>query len=126
MKNQSLFASLTLVGLLASCNQNGNQVPTTTLPAGTTREVFYVAPNTASCIGLFPTTCMLTKANLNDKWSFFYGGISGFNYQPGYRYKLSVLATKVVNPPADASNTNYALEKVIEKTADSSVAVVGQ
>ncbi|MFZ4461245.1 MAG: DUF4377 domain-containing protein [Patescibacteria group bacterium] len=35
------------------------------------------------------------------RWQNFYGSISGFEYVPGYNYRLQVLVTKVSNPPAD-------------------------
>ncbi|WP_420597034.1 DUF4377 domain-containing protein [Deinococcus sp.] len=89
-------------------------------------RVLYVAPNTAPCTGNGPRTCFLTKENEMGKWQFFYDGIVGFSYEPGYRYKLSVEVTPVANPPADAPNANYTLLNILEKAEDSTLAVINQ
>jgi Domain of unknown function (DUF4377) len=54
---------------------------------------------------------------IGGKWSSVYGGISGFDFIPGYTYRLRVLETKVENPPADGSAIGYTLLKVISKRA---------
>jgi hypothetical protein len=52
-----------------------------------------------------------------EDWSYFYGDIAGFTYEPGYTYDLSVEKTPVSDPPADAPSIRYVLKKLIAKKA---------
>lgn len=50
-------------------------------------------------------------------WQLFYDRIEGFDYQPGYIYKLFIKKEKL-NPatvPADGSSIKYTLVKMVEK-----------
>ena len=79
-------------------------------------QILYVSDKQVDCYGIAPQTCMLVKSNLKDDWEYFYDEISGFNYKPGYQYKLQVKKSAVKNPQQDASSLKYQLIKVI--TAD--------
>ncbi|QNK62566.1 META domain-containing protein [Pedobacter sp. PAMC26386] len=68
----------------------------------------------ANCTGVGPQTCYLVKYSNSKDWEFFYGGIVGFNYKPGYRYTLLVSRTKRANVPADASMYIYRVKRVIK------------
>lgn len=75
-----------------------------------------VKENTEPCTGVVPMNCLHVKEGNARTWSNFYSSIEGFNYQPGYRYKLIVKKTKVKEPvPADASAYTYRLKKVVYK-----------
>ncbi len=52
-----------------------------------------------------------------EDWSYFYGDIDGFTYEPGYVYDLAVEKTPVNDPPADASSIRYTVKKLIAKKA---------
>ncbi|MBB5635752.1 heat shock protein HslJ [Pedobacter cryoconitis] len=69
----------------------------------------------ANCTGMGPQTCYLVKYRTSKDWEFFYGGITGFSYKPGYRYTLLVTRTKRTNVPADASMYLYKLKRVIKQ-----------
>ncbi|MBB6273374.1 heat shock protein HslJ [Pedobacter cryoconitis] len=69
----------------------------------------------ANCTGMGPQTCYLVKYRTSKDWEFFYGGITGFSYKPGYRYTLLVTRTKRTNVPADASIYLYKLKRVIKQ-----------
>lgn len=43
------------------------------------------------------------------------GSIAGFDYEPGYKYRVKLRLTKFANPPADGRDTEYQLIKVISK-----------
>ncbi len=113
---KKLVLSAVAISLLSGC---------TMMPQKDIRTL-YVAPNTSPCVGGAPLTCLLTKENPDGKWQFFYDNIAGFNYEAGFRYKLSVVVTKVNNPPADASSLNWRLVKIEEKVADTTPAVINQ
>jgi len=69
----------------------------------------------ANCTGMGPQTCYLVKYKTSKDWEFFYGGITGFSYKPGYRYTLLVTRTKRKNVPADASLYLYRVKRVIKR-----------
>lgn len=75
-----------------------------------------VKEDLASCSGVGRMNCMQVKYKNSKDWEFFYGGITGFKHQVGYRYVLLVERTKRKNPPADASAYEYRLKKVLKKT----------
>ncbi|WP_316793898.1 DUF4377 domain-containing protein [Pedobacter frigoris] len=70
----------------------------------------------ASCTGVAPQTCFQVKYTNSTDWELFYSEISGFKYQPGYRYELLVSRTKRANVPADASAYTYKLKRIVKKT----------
>lgn len=74
-----------------------------------------VKEDLASCTGVAPMTCMQVKYKNSKDWELFYSQISGFKYQPGYRYVLLVNRTKRTNVPADASAYEYKLKRVVKK-----------
>ena len=83
--------------------------------------VYWVNSYKVDCVGAGPMKCMLIqKGNeaVAGEWQNFYTQIEGFDYRPGFIYKLLVKEEKIQNPPADASSIKYSLIKVIEKKAD--------
>lgn len=50
-----------------------------------------------------------------DQFQFFYGGITGFEFEPGFIYELEVLKRNVENPPADAPSIEYILLNEVSK-----------
>ncbi len=57
-------------------------------------KTVYIAPETVDCVGVAPQKCLQIKENLEDDWTFFYGTIEGFNYEPGYFYQLKIAQKK--------------------------------
>ena len=55
-----------------------------------------------------------------ENWQYFYSYIDGFDYKPGYIYKLVVREDTIAKEkvPADASSIKFTLVKVIEKQKD--------
>lgn len=75
-----------------------------------------VKENTVHCEGVAPMDCLQVKEGTAKTWSNFYTTIKGFNYKPGYQYKLTVIKKKRTgNIPADASAYSYQLKKIIYK-----------
>lgn len=69
-----------------------------------------------SCTGVAPMECLEVKIGKDKDWSYFYDEIEGFDYEPGYVYKLKVERTKRKgNLPADASVYTYKLKKMVCK-----------
>ena len=77
-----------------------------------TREVT-VGPTLAKCYGVSLQSCMLVDGE------FFYDGIEGFEYEPGYDYRLRVGKYDPWGggePPQDAGRYAYRLLEQLEKT----------
>ena len=72
-----------------------------------------VAAQDLACLGEGAMRCLRVKMGKDSAWSNFYGPIEGFTFTPGVQYKLLVRATPVNNPPADGSNTHFALVRVL-------------
>ncbi|QIE58525.1 DUF4377 domain-containing protein [Rasiella rasia] len=84
---------------------------------------FYVNSTTVSCEGAGKMQCLQIKkedATASSDWINFYGTIKGFEFQQGYRYKLSVEETQLdpSKVPADAATVTYTLVEVLEKKQD--------
>ena len=64
--------------------------------------------------------CLRIKREESGSWQLFYADIAGFDYQPGYRYRIRVHEEKI-DPdqvPADGSSIKYTLVEIMEKTPD--------
>lgn len=88
-----------------------------------TEKTIWVNSTLHDCIGLTPKTCMQIQENDTidqTKWELFYDEIKGFNYEPGYIYRLKIseanLDMKTI--PADQSSKAYTLLEVLEKNRD--------
>ncbi|MGL5620587.1 MAG: DUF4377 domain-containing protein, partial [Tannerellaceae bacterium] len=64
-----------------------------------------------------PSVGIKVKELQSADWSVIpLNGINGFTFEQGYEYKLSVLKTKLANPPTDCSDTTYQLIEILSKT----------
>jgi hypothetical protein len=60
--------------------------------------------------------CMtVTESGHSNSYTIGDGSIVGFVYEPGNKYRVHLRLTKLANPPADGSDTEYQLVKVISK-----------
>lgn len=101
--------SLLLVATLFSCS--------------TQKNVYWVNSSKVDCVGVGPMSCMqVQKGNTMEEaqWQNFYSSIDGFDYEPGYIYKLQVKEKRLPKDevPADASSIKYTLVKVLDKQMD--------
>ena len=72
-----------------------------------------VGPELEECVGAFPMNCMVVDGGL------FYDPIDGFDYEPGYEYRLKIERydrwPDREEPPQDAGKYGYRLIEVLEK-----------
>ncbi|MGL5785691.1 MAG: DUF4377 domain-containing protein [Bacteroidales bacterium] len=108
----SLFAFLLIACAANTGTKNENQ------------ERIEVNSQLIDCMGVAPMKCMQVKyldrtGEDKDTWSTMYGGIEGFDFEPGYVYVLEVEKEELdpKSVPADASTIHYKLVKVISKEA---------
>lgn len=79
-------------------------------------ETITVASQQADCMGVGPQKCLLIKHADSNGWEFWYSGIEGFNYEPGYEYVLEIRSESVDNPAADQSSVRYVLVREVSRT----------
>jgi hypothetical protein len=88
-----------------------------TMSSTTEERVIYVDSKAIHCTGLVSQECLQVRESPEDEWTLFYDAIKGFNYEPGYNYKIIVAEKIVDNPPADAPLFQWSLIEVLSKTA---------
>jgi uncharacterized lipoprotein NlpE involved in copper resistance len=71
--------------------------------------------------------CLQIRKDENEAWQYFYSQIHGFDFEPGYLYKLEVQEEKL-DPsqlPQDVSSIKYTMVSVLEKNEDPFYALFG-
>lgn len=86
-----------------------------------------IAPDTKPCEGVAPQTCLLVreltineageKTYLEKQPSYFYDNIDGFRHDPKSTQIIKVKRSEIQHPAADQSQYQYALDSIIETTA---------
>jgi hypothetical protein len=74
-----------------------------------TRLTLEVAEARVPCVGAAPQECLLVRFAPGQQYTMFYDAIAGFDYEPGYRYRLRVSRRTIRNPPANGSSYAYTL-----------------
>ena len=84
-----------------------------------------ISPQTKSCTGVAPQTCMQVREIKNDdkgiktyadkNWSLYYGQIEGFEHNPNQRVIVRVKRFDIKNPAADQSSIADVLDMVVEQ-----------
>lgn len=109
--------TLIAIILMQTCNTSNQD----------TGQIYWIHSAKVDCTGAGSMTCLQVQKTENLDWSqpweLFYDNIKGFDYQPGYIYKLNILEEPVENPPADASSIKYTLIEVLEKKQDKRYAI---
>ena len=77
----------------------------------------YVGDRLVDCVGAGPQKCLLVKTTPDGQYEFFYGGIEGFTFQPGFNYTLRVTRRRVGVPTMDGSIYSWQLEQVLSKVS---------
>lgn len=80
----------------------------------------WVDSGRSPCTGVGPMECLRIKREASGPWELFYSDIEGFDYQPGYLYRIRVREEKLdpAQVPADGSSIKYTLVEITEKTPD--------
>ncbi|MGL4228807.1 MAG: DUF4377 domain-containing protein [Tannerellaceae bacterium] len=105
-----LLAAALLLGIVTtSCSTSKNT------------QTLLINSEKIDCMGVAPMKCLQVK-NLDKadaEWETMYANIKGFEYEPGYIYKIKVKVKELDKKqvPADGSSIEYTLEKVISKEA---------
>lgn len=86
-------------------------------PAPSQGETLYINSQLVDCVGVGPMQCMQVRSDELQPWTLFYQDIEGFQFEPGYRYQLTVSKEQLTDVPADAPSLRYQLIKVVNKVA---------
>ncbi len=110
---QTLF--LAVLFLIFSCTSHKEK--------DTNNFIYWVNSSKSTCTGTGNRQCLVVQKRdtINpESWQLFYSKIEGFEFEPGYIYKLKVneKQLKKEDVPADAASIEYTLIKVLEKRQD--------
>ena len=53
-------------------------------------ETLIIGPYKVDCVGAFEQECYLEFNEESQRWHFFYEGIAGFDFEPGFIWTLKV------------------------------------
>lgn len=84
-------------------------------------HIYWVNSYTVPCEGVGLAQCLQfqkVEDMLHGEWMNMSSRIVGFNYEPGYLYKLKVKETALENPAADGSSILYELISIESKEDD--------
>jgi hypothetical protein len=108
-----LFVLVFALFLLSAC---GVENPFSLLvDEGEHIEIITIGPYTERCQGFIEQDCYLEYNEESDRWEFFYEGIQGFDFEPGFIYTLEVRLEDRGTEIQDVGRYAYHLVKVIEK-----------
>ena len=79
-------------------------------------KIIIVGPYTQRCHGaFFEQDCLMVREEESDNWEFFFEGIEGFDFEPGFIYTLEVRLEDRGPYIQDVGRYAYHLVKVIAK-----------
>jgi heat shock protein HslJ len=86
----------------------------------TEKKTMFINSYKVDCVGVGPMQCLQIKYAESEDWSYFYDGIDGFDFEPGYIYQIdvSVDTLDTATLPADKSNLKYSLLNIVSKRRD--------
>jgi hypothetical protein len=108
----SLLLALTLL-VATSCKSSDSKVMEDSV-------TYWVNSARVPCVGVGPMECLQVRKSESADWQLFYSEIEGFDFEPGYVYRLRV-REEILDPadvPADASSIRFVLLEVEEKKPD--------
>ena len=106
-KKLILPITLIFLSLIVGCNR-GEHV-----------ETLIIGPYKVDCVGAFAQECYLEFNEESQEWHFFYDGIKGFDFEPGFIWTLKVKVVDIGTEIQDAGRYDYYLVEVISKEAAS-------
>ncbi len=78
-------------------------------------ETLIIGPYKVECVGAFEQECYLEFNEERQRWEFFYEGIQGFDFEPGYIYTLKVRLEDRGTEIQDVGRYAYHLVEIISK-----------
>lgn len=78
-------------------------------------EILIIGPYRTECPSFSGSDCYLEFNEEEQKWHFFYEGIQGFDFVPGYIYRLKVRLEERPEGIQDVGRYEYHLIEVLSK-----------
>ena len=78
-------------------------------------EILIIGPYKTTCVGAFEQECYLEFNEESQRWHFFYNGIRGFDFEPGFIWTLKVSLHEYSGDIQDVGKYEYRLIEVLEK-----------
>ncbi|WP_251864651.1 META and DUF4377 domain-containing protein [Achromobacter sp. Marseille-Q4962] len=82
---------------------------------GPTKLVYVNSERVPCSAGAGRTLCYQVRDSASQPWQLWHGEITGFQFQPGIRYRLRVVEVRDPDPAADASAARWVLDAVVEQ-----------
>ena len=80
-----------------------------------TIETLIIGPYTETCYGFIKQQCYLEFNEERQEWEFFYESIQGFDFEPGYIYRLKVRREDRGTEIQDVGRYAYHLVEVLSR-----------
>ena len=82
---------------------------------GPNTEILIIGPYKTTCIGAFEEECYLEFNEESQRWEFFYDGIRGFDFEPGFIWTLKVSLHEYSEDIQDVGKYEYRLIEVLSQ-----------
>ena len=82
---------------------------------GPNTEILIISPYKTTCIDAFEQACHLEFNEGSRQWKFFYDGIRGFDFEPGFIWTLKVSLHEYSGDIQDVEKYEYRLIEVLSK-----------
>jgi hypothetical protein len=114
--NKLLFSiTLILLSLTIGCERETTSVGPLIGPSQDNIEILVIGPYRTTCFGAFEQECYLEYNKESERWEFFYEGIRGFDFEPGFIYRLKVSLHERPEGIQDVGRYEYRLVEVLSK-----------
>ena len=114
--NKLLFSiTLILLSLTIGCERETTGVGPLIGPSQDNIEILVIGPYRTTCFGAFEQECYLEYNEESERWGFFYEGIRGFEFEPGFIYRLKVSLHERPEGIQDVGRYEYRLVEVLSK-----------
>ncbi len=107
--------TLILLSLTIGCERETIGVGPLIGPGEDNIEILIIGPYTQTCQGFIEQTCLLEFNEESERWEFFYEGIRGFDFKPGFIYRLKVSLYERPEGIQDVGRYEYRLVEVLSK-----------
>ena len=111
-----ILITLTLLSFIIGCDQRVLLPDPPITPDKENTKIITIGPYTETCYGFIEQQCYLEFNEERQRWEFFYEDIRGFDFEPGYIYKLKVRLEDRGTEIQDVGRYAYHLVEVISKT----------
>ncbi len=78
-------------------------------------ETLIIGPYEVDCVGAFEQECYLEFDEESQEWHFFYEGIVGFDFEPGFIWTLKVSLHEREEGIQDVGKYEYRLVEILDK-----------